>query len=82
MLGLEEDALVVFNVGLKLIVADHGVTEEAELVPCLLLLVIHELVGKFGCSMVLFLFFDVVTVSGVAMPVPMPLTVVATMAVV
>ena len=46
MLGLEEDALVVLNVGLQLIVADHGVAEKTELMPCLLMLVIHELVSK------------------------------------
>ena len=49
VLGLEKDALVMPNVGLELIVADHSVTEKTELMPCLLLLVIHELVGKV-CS--------------------------------
>ena len=49
VLGLEKDALVMPNVRLELIVADHSVTEKTKLMPCLLLLVIHKLVGKV-CS--------------------------------
>ena len=57
VLSFEEDALVVPNIGLELIIADHSVTEKTELMSCLLLLVIHELVGKL-CSRMMLYFFN------------------------
>ena len=57
VLGLEKDALVLLDMGLELIIADHGVAEKSELMSRLLLLVIHELVGKL-CSRMMLYFFN------------------------
>ena len=57
VLSLEKDALVLLDMGLELIIADHGVAEKSELMSSLLLLVIHELVGKF-CSRMMLYFFN------------------------
>ena len=46
MLGRRLYALVVLDVSLQLLVANHSLSEETELVTSLLFLVVHHLVGK------------------------------------
>lgn len=62
VLSFEKDTLVVPDMSLELIIADHGVTEKTELMSCLLLLVIHELVSELCGRNVIFISFGLLLV--------------------
>lgn len=63
MLSLQLNALIMFHMNLKLVVADHCVTKKSELMACLRLFEVHHLASEvlFDCFVHLCDFFLVVT---------------------